>query len=1227
MESTVSGCNRQGFREVLPILFSTKGAFLHPPRQGLYMINDAGKKKQQKNQKKIYGLVNRKRVIATAEDKANITGYRWTLPNTIPTGFVEKRNKKGDFLYYTLTEPVTIRDVDGRDKQTIKTTYYQADKRTLKDTPKTAYGVWVEGLAGTYHGRLSRNWTQEQLTLAEIIDVLNAGFAFAPGRFYPAENESFRSGDYCEHRQIILFDGDDWKPEHPAPANLDDLLNRYPTLIDDFYWIGESISSRSRLKPELRTRLMLVLPEPIRKGEDHLWQTAIDCAVEKYPFIARGVGIDKVRLSFGNARPECENRGLGGIVCHDTFAQWQQIASEKEAKAAAVRVEAEKQKAESEVRRKKNNALKSKLQSRGYTIAESKDPIGEFCQVNPEKLLIDSGLATQLSGKSWNWSESSQGRSFELDNGIIKPFSNTMQSASPENDGTKPVNAHRFILYHLYNLDMTKQSDKHDLRCMLANEGYGTHPDDYNKSQRAVKVAAVREGEISPLELRSAVPPLPTEKRADRVLRTIEENAPEIKKAFEQQARIVGLRSATGDGKTETTISIAVDGRHVAITLPSLPAAEQIHERFLDAGCGSVFWKSDFFGYKDERKETNITPDAPFEDRVRAFQSTEVICVNPLLREASEEKGIPAAIGVCQKCRVQADCQKTGYLSQIPAAQFTHVLTIAMPKLFMDPAFAGFFRLLSKRQPKDRLYVIDEAKAHDMFIDCSISKELLQQWVRDWQGEKLGVFAAVALHQLEVKTSDAYDIAEFVSDFDEKDIAILARQASRFRVAYTRIIQSKADPISGNALAYHAVRFEKGQIAYISVDFDAYKRLIELEIPALQPTEIQDTGHLMLTPSQAFRFSIYKNDTLEDFAEIPRIYQNSHWTFFQQIRLFAKRYKRKADAPIWYHKGVLHWVIPPVLHSRVKHLVGMSATLQRQALQRAFDPEKVTFIETQPTHWVDGAKAFQVRTGAYPRTSLLKYTRDWSEVIGLSKTGQYFVDLIETEIKRDRNVRHVIITVNAIVDMLRDELIKKHPNLIDMLSFHKMEGLDFKESDLVFWILGCPNVKNSVIENRAKVINGNETDPLCYDYDRKTGTYVDERLQLCWQDAVAALLTQACGRARLNRLANTVIALTNVLIPDFTSRAVGFVPEDMEVAGGLSNLETVAKQRTEAEKNQNATEKKTARQREQEARDLKAAQKQLVCQLYTAGMSKTDIKQRTGISRPTIDKWLAASSF
>ena len=346
-------------------------------------------------------------------------------------------------------------------------------------------------------------------------------------------------------------------------------------------------------------------------------------------------------------------------------------------------------------------------------------------------------------------------------NGVMHVFSGTMQESHPESDSTKPVNAHRFILYHLHTLDMTKDSDKHALRCILADAGYGTHPDEYKKAKRVEKVTGVREGLVSPLELRRAEPPLP-EERADRVLRNIVEKIKtKCKKAFSQKARVVGLRGATGDGKTESVIIVAKNGKRVAMTLPNLPVAEQIHNRFLDAQCGSSLWHSRFHGYKDDKDapaETKITPESPFEERVRAFRQGKVICVDPLKCEVSQKRGIPAPIGVCMDCPVQDECAKTAYLSQIPAAQSTHVLCIAMPKLFIDPSFSGFFTQLTKPPKKDvlpdideakpkakkpkpteRLHVIDEAKAHDMFIDYSLDKERLQQWVRDWKGHKLGI--------------------------------------------------------------------------------------------------------------------------------------------------------------------------------------------------------------------------------------------------------------------------------------------------------------------------------------------------------------------------------------------------------------------------------------------------------------------------------------------------------
>ena len=1168
------------------------------------------------------GLVNLNRVIATLEDKANITGYRWIRPQKIAQSFVKNRSKKGDFLYYSLVEPVTIRDVDGREKVTTKTSYFEQDRTTTHK--QATVGAWVEGLASAYHGRKSSNWEQEHLTLSEIAEVLNAGYAFAPGLFSPPAGESARSAAYCEHRQIILFDGDEWTDECPAPPNLDALLSLYPDIATDFYWVGESISSRSSLKPEMRTRLMLVLPKPIYKGQSELWETTIDTIVSKYPFIARGVGVDKVRLSFGNARSECENRVLGGMVSLDTFSKWERISSEKQEQAAALKAKTERLKTERKDRHDKNKTLKTELARRGVTVSENVDPIFEFCEADPASLLVELGLASHLSGNAWNWSESSPGRSFELSDGVIKPFSNTMQSASPETDGTKPVNAHRFILYYLHKLDITKDSDQLELRCILADRGYGTHPDTYKKAKRVEKVAAVREGLILPLELRSAAPPLPKE-RGERVLQTLEDNAREIAKAFEQSARAVGLRAGTGEGKTEQAVSFAVNGGSVAMSLNTTPLAEQVYDRFDRAETQAFLWRSRWYGYS-EKNSVSLTP---IRERIREFERGDLLCIKPHLCKNAQDKGIPAPVAVCSKCEVHEKCRSDGYLSQTPLAQKTQVLCIAQPKLFLDPLHRGFFRELSKGQPSDRVCVIDEAKAHELFIECSLSKAVLQQWVRDWSGESLGDFAEQVLTMLEVKKCSPYAIAELVNGFSDKEIQVLSKQASRYRVKYKRIGRGATDKDTGQVLARHSVQFAGGVSAYVSIDFDAYEALQDKGLPVLQPTEVSDNGFMTLTPAQAFGLGVYNLADLDGITFLPRLYEQSNWTPFQQLKVFVERYQREVDAPIWYDNGVLHWVIPPVVHSRVKHLVCMNATLQREGFERAFDSVPTAFIQTPPTPFKPESKGFQARTGKYPRGTLLDSVRNENgkyEYVGLSKSGKRYLELIENEVARDKSVRHVLITFDFIVKEYGKQLTETHKNL-SVLSFHKMEGLDFTESGMVFWIFGCPEVSEDIIGRRAKILYGNDDKPLNYERDKERGEYVDPRVQLCWLSEVVARLQQAVGRARLNRLANTVIVFSNVLIPDFTGRAVGFVPEDLEVAGGLDNLETVALARLEAEQNAPQQEKKTARKKEQEARDLKAAQKETALALYDAGVSPTEISKRVGVSRRTIFNWIEKQGF
>ena len=588
---------------------------------------------------------------------------------------------------------------------------------------------------------------------------------------------------------------------------------------------------------------------------------------------------------------------------------------------------------------------------------------------------------------------------------------------------------------------------------------------------------------------------------------------------------------------------------------------------------------------------------------------------------------MPAPVAVCSTCEVRDKCREKGYLSQTPKAQDSQVLCIAQPNLFLDPLHRGFFRQLSKGQPSDRMCVIDEAKAHELFIECSLSKAVLKQWQSDWEGKSLSDFADKVIDLLEKKKGSPYPyaVAKLVNDYSDKELRVLSRQCSRYHVAYEKKDRGATDKETRKVLSNHSVQFDNGRFAYVAINsktYDAYDILKSKGLPALPPKNIAEKGHLELTPSQAFALGIYEHTDIEDINALPRLWEQSNWTPFQQLKAFIARYQREADAPIWYHDGVLRWVIPPVVHSRVKHLVCMSATLQKEGFERAFDNVDTTFIETPPTQWIDGAEAYQVRTGAYPRASLLDYDTDWQPV-RLSASGSRFLGLIEKEVESDQTVKHVLITFNAVIDFCGKDLREKHDNL-SVLSFHKMEGLDFTKSGIVFWVLGCPDVSSAVIEQRARVLFGNDSEALNYEYIKGKG-YTDRRLQSCWESEVAARLQQAVGRARLNRLANTVVVFSNVLIPDFTRRTVGFVPEDLEVAEGLANLTEIATQRMTAEqespKEHKQTRKELAAEREN-ARRTKAEQKQTALSLYGSGVPIDEIEKRIGQNKSTVFRWI-----
>ena len=408
-----------------------------------------------------------------------------------------------------------------------------------------------------------------------------------------------------------------------------------------------------------------------------------------------------------------------------------------------------------------------------------------------------------------------------------------------------------------------------------------------------------------------------------------------------------------------------------------------------------------------------------------------------------------------------------------------------IPQLFFDPQHSEVVEeMLEKIDDTEPLCIVPRTKAHKLFPECKISKNVLEEWSINWNGSALGNFAKTLLHAVEIKD------------------------------------KSHADSVKRIRTAVQVFEWQEEKLV---------KQMCEVNVEGKDP----------------------------------------HWTYWHQLKRFFTYYTRDADAPIRWNGKVLRFWLPPMLHPSIKRLLLTSVALSEQHLRRAFPDEEITVTRTEPAVWVAGNRVFQIRTGVYPRHTILDYNSN-RDVIGMSKTGQRFFAGIRAEIERDSSVKHAIITYKSIAARLED--IAEKENVCFVTDFGKVKGLhaDFREAQVV-WIVGTPQRAPNLVWRSAQILFGNDKEPLSYE-EEETDTlrYKDERIQSVYEQTVVRELTRTILRVGLNRWSGKkVVLISSLALPDITDRPETFLFdwEDFEVAGGLDKLPEViaTRQRFETE--------------------------------------------------------------
>ena len=673
------------------------------------------------------------------------------------------------------------------------------------------------------------------------------------------------------------------------------------------------------------------------------------------------------------------------------------------------------------------------------------------------------------------------------------------------------------------------------------------------------RIFAVRAGDLSPLAIRRPPPVLHKSENTDGHYETPENGSDQIQHVFDGTARILGLITEENLGKSRQIESYVSDGGTTCLSVPIIEElVKKIDRRYQKRNMPPpVCWKPRLHLWERVKEiPINVRMENPFQHGN--------VCEDAERCDALEEKGGNPSESICPLCPVYTECQQRGYLSQPTALQRAESQILAIPQLFFNPQHTELAEaILEQVDETERLCIIGRPREYKLFPKCELPKNLFEEWSVNWSGCALGNFAKALLHAVEIKDiphADAVKRIRMVIQSFEWQEELLIKQMCQVNVPGKVIERRTVDPETGELLARFTIEFETGVSACIPLNDNAADRLTANGFPFFQLSSfaINEDVKILMSMAQAARLGILDIETVESIQTFPTVCTNPNWTYWHQLNRFFTHYTRDADAPIRWNEKVLRFWVPPLLHRKVKRLVLTSPILRKRYLHRAFPDEEIEVSHTEPAVWRDGNQVFQIRTGIYPRQTILGYNIS-GDVIGISKIGQRFFAGIQSEIERDASVKHAIITYKSVAARLQD--IAEKENVAFVTSFESEKGLRdaFRESQVI-WIVGTPTLQPTRVWLRAQVLFGNDEEPLSYEEEMDTGRYKDERIQGVYEQEIIRRLTQTVLRTGLSQWTDKkVILISSLALPGVTDRpeTLLFDWEDFEIAEGLDKLPQV----------------------------------------------------------------------
>ncbi len=634
------------------------------------------------------------------------------------------------------------------------------------------------------------------------------------------------------------------------------------------------------------------------------------------------------------------------------------------------------------------------------------------------------------------------------------------------------------------------------------------------------KIPAVQRGEISPIAIKR---PKPVLDKTERIQAIDEESL----SAAEE--RILGLVTGLINTEKRREIETAfLKSTPIWVNANTPYNPDDTQQYYQRQGITVGQWKPRNYRWEQVKQ-------IPIAQRRQNPFALGNICEDAERCDALEQKGGNPNESICPTCFAYDTCQTYGYLSQFRTLKEKQVILSEIPNLFLDRRHAAFVDALIL---PNRICIINDAESQlaKLFSEHHLSIPILESWLINWSSEVLGQFAKTMLNAVRIADSQHGDIAK------------------RIRT----VVQA----------------------------FEGLEDSIVQQMCQINCTD-KNGNSTKMDIDRAIQAGLLNISTPENIAKIPNMYRDPTWTLWHQLKTFFAYYTRDIDAPMFVDDGILRFWLPPKIHEKIQDLVFISPAFSEEAFKNLFPEETVSAkrVESQETP-LSRNKSFQLRGAPHIAYAITNYEVNW-DTFGLSEIASRFFRGIHQEVKQHPERNHVIISSTSTVQMLKNvfdriinyhDLIKSKPaHYEDLRSiFETTDAYDkrinalrpiFEAADVV-WIVGTPYWPPKFIWEQAKILFGNQAEPLNYNLTMNPYQFEDERIQELYQQNAIGTLAQIVRIVGFDKASDKTLVLNTTLpIPSVTEAPETqlFDWEDFEIAGGLDELPTTIRIREEHE--------------------------------------------------------------